>query len=187
MPLVVSEFTDTLRSASRVWRSLMIYKTLPTCFKSSRIWYTETGSRNRIALNCLKILVLKGLKGYRHAATFPYKCRNSGTASLLFNTSSKFNNYVTRINHLRNTVCDAVEFEHRVKAWVRLLTSVYQTKDVTPYIHSFANNTWTSMFLNSLFFQDLLSHAISISWCLCPHTSETESSCTGHWETAHKL
>ena len=40
------------------------------------------------------------------------------------------------INRLGETECDAVEFDHCAKAWVRLFTSVYQTKDVTPYIHA---------------------------------------------------
>ena len=34
--------------------------------------------------------------------------------------------------------CDATDFEQSIKAWVKLFTSVYQTKDVTPYMHVFA-------------------------------------------------
>ena len=42
------------------------------------------------------------------------------------------------INKLKKPDCDSEEFEERAKAWVRLFTSLYQTKDVTPYIHAFA-------------------------------------------------
>ena len=34
--------------------------------------------------------------------------------------------------------CDATDFEQFTKAWVKLFTSVYQTKDVSPYMHAFA-------------------------------------------------
>ena len=34
--------------------------------------------------------------------------------------------------------CNAIEFGHRSKAWVEVFTSLYQTKDVTPYMHAFA-------------------------------------------------
>lgn len=34
--------------------------------------------------------------------------------------------------------CNAIEIESQAKAWVRLFTSVYQTKDVTPYMHALA-------------------------------------------------
>ena len=33
---------------------------------------------------------------------------------------------------------DIDEFERSVKSWVKKFTSLYQTKDVTPYIHAFA-------------------------------------------------
>ena len=42
------------------------------------------------------------------------------------------------INKLKKPDCDPEELEERAKAWVRLFISVYQTKDVTPYIHAFA-------------------------------------------------
>ena len=42
------------------------------------------------------------------------------------------------INYLNEPECNSVEFNCRAKTWVRLLTSLYQSKDVTPYIHAFA-------------------------------------------------
>lgn len=36
------------------------------------------------------------------------------------------------------TECDAANFECRAKAWVRLFTTTYQSKDATPYIHAFS-------------------------------------------------
>lgn len=34
--------------------------------------------------------------------------------------------------------CNAVKIEQEAKAWVRLFTTIYQTKDVTPYMHALA-------------------------------------------------
>lgn len=34
--------------------------------------------------------------------------------------------------------CSSEEFGHRAKSWVKLFNSLYQTKDVTPYMHAFA-------------------------------------------------
>ena len=44
------------------------------------------------------------------------------------------------INCLGKTECDAVDFEGRARDWIRLFTSIYQTKDVTPYMHAFAQH-----------------------------------------------
>jgi ubiquinone/menaquinone biosynthesis C-methylase UbiE len=42
------------------------------------------------------------------------------------------------VNMLGKSECDATAFDLRAKTWVRLFTSVYQSKDVTPYMHAFA-------------------------------------------------
>ena len=42
------------------------------------------------------------------------------------------------INYLNEPECNSVEFDCRTKTWVRLFTSLYQSKDVTPYMHAFA-------------------------------------------------
>jgi len=42
------------------------------------------------------------------------------------------------INKLKKPDCDPEELEESARAWVRLFISLYQTKDVTPYIHAFA-------------------------------------------------
>ena len=39
---------------------------------------------------------------------------------------------------LGKSECDATAFDLRAKTWVRLFTTVYQSKDVTPYMHAFA-------------------------------------------------
>ena len=44
------------------------------------------------------------------------------------------------IRSLSRSDCDADNFEISSKNWVRLFISVYQTKDVTPYIHAFAQH-----------------------------------------------
>lgn len=44
------------------------------------------------------------------------------------------------IRSLSKSKCDADEFQKLSKEWVLLLTSVYQSKDVTPYIHAFAQH-----------------------------------------------
>lgn len=41
------------------------------------------------------------------------------------------------MNFLSKTECDATEFDQRSKNWVRLFVSIYQSKDVIPYIHCF--------------------------------------------------
>lgn len=50
------------------------------------------------------------------------------------------------INYLNEPDCVAAQFDCRAKAWVCLFTSLYQTKDVTPYIHAFAMHV--SQFVN---------------------------------------
>ena len=40
----------------------------------------------------------------------------------------------------------ATDFEHCSKAWVEAFTSIYQTKDVTPYMHAFSMHV--SEFIN---------------------------------------
>ena len=42
------------------------------------------------------------------------------------------------VNMLGKNECDATAFDLRAKTWVRLFTTVYQSKDVTPYMHAFA-------------------------------------------------
>ena len=44
------------------------------------------------------------------------------------------------IRSLSKSECDADDFEKHSKEWVQLFTSVYQSKDVTPYIHAFAQH-----------------------------------------------
>ena len=39
---------------------------------------------------------------------------------------------------LGKTACDAADFDRRAKAWVKSFTAIYQSKDVTPYIHAFS-------------------------------------------------
>ena len=34
--------------------------------------------------------------------------------------------------------CDADELSRKIKLWVKLFTTTYQSKDVTPYIHAFS-------------------------------------------------
>ena len=41
------------------------------------------------------------------------------------------------ISILGKSECDVDEFQERAKEWVKLFTSLYQTKDVTPYMHAF--------------------------------------------------
>ena len=38
---------------------------------------------------------------------------------------------------LGKSECDVDEFQERANEWVKLFTSLYQTKDVTPYMHAF--------------------------------------------------
>ena len=38
---------------------------------------------------------------------------------------------------LNSNECDADDFQRRSKEWINLFVSLYQTKDVTPYMHSF--------------------------------------------------
>ena len=45
--------------------------------------------------------------------------------------------FYSLINFLSQTECDATEFDRCSKSWVRLFVSIYQSKDVTPYIHCF--------------------------------------------------
>ena len=42
------------------------------------------------------------------------------------------------INYLNEPECNSVEFDCCAKTWVRLFTSFYQSKDVTPFMHAFA-------------------------------------------------
>ena len=42
------------------------------------------------------------------------------------------------INYLNEPECNSVEFDCRAKTWVHRFTSLYQSKDVTPYMHTFA-------------------------------------------------
>ncbi len=44
------------------------------------------------------------------------------------------------IQLLGESECVASDFEDRAKAWVRDFTSLYQSKDVTPYMHAFAQH-----------------------------------------------
>jgi len=41
--------------------------------------------------------------------------------------------------HISFKNCDAAYIDKEVKDWVKLFTSIYQTKDVTPYIHCFCS------------------------------------------------
>ena len=41
-------------------------------------------------------------------------------------------------NYLNEPECNSVEFDCRTKTWVHLFISLYQSKDVTPYMHAFA-------------------------------------------------
>lgn len=52
------------------------------------------------------------------------------------------------VNILGKYECDAVDFERRAKAWVRLFTTLYQSKDVTPYMHAFAMHVSEFLRLN---------------------------------------
>ena len=47
-------------------------------------------------------------------------------------------NFFELMTTIRNANCDINEFESKVKSWVELITSVYQSKDVKPYMHAFA-------------------------------------------------
>ena len=44
-------------------------------------------------------------------------------------------NFFIIINSLSKKNCDPVEFDQQAKEWVNLFTSIYQKKDVTPYMH----------------------------------------------------
>ena len=44
------------------------------------------------------------------------------------------------IRYLSQSECDADYFEKNSKEWVRFFTTIYQSKDVTPYIHCFAQH-----------------------------------------------
>jgi len=43
---------------------------------------------------------------------------------------------------------DVVEFERRARAWVELYAATYQTKNVTPYMHIYANHVAESIKIN---------------------------------------
>ena len=47
-------------------------------------------------------------------------------------------NFYHLVKYLSKTECNSVYFDKEAKDWVNLFTSIYQTKDVTPYIHCFA-------------------------------------------------
>ncbi len=50
-----------------------------------------------------------------------------------------WNDFFKLMASLGHSSChNAVDFEQSAKAWVKLFTSVYQSKDVTPYMHAFA-------------------------------------------------
>ena len=44
------------------------------------------------------------------------------------------------VQDINKETCDADDLCRKIKLWVTLYLSVYQTKDVTPYIHSFLNH-----------------------------------------------
>ena len=46
--------------------------------------------------------------------------------------------FYTIIQELNKKDCDSTKFEADAKGWVILFTSIYQRKDVTPYMHAFA-------------------------------------------------
>ena len=46
-----------------------------------------------------------------------------------------WNDLFSIVNSLSQKNCNSVEFDQRAKAWINLFTSVYQSKDVTPYMH----------------------------------------------------
>ena len=41
------------------------------------------------------------------------------------------------ISEINKEECDAEKISRETKSWVALFTSTYQSKDVTPYIHTF--------------------------------------------------
>lgn len=49
-----------------------------------------------------------------------------------------WNDFFEIIKIIGKTECDVKDFEFRSKAWIRLFTTIYQTKDVTPYMHALA-------------------------------------------------
>lgn len=79
--------------------------------------------------------------------TGPEKIRlfNNATITSLFPSMKKkekiqqlWTDFFQLINDLSKLNCDADQFGFKAKAWVRLFISIYQTKDVTPYMHIFA-------------------------------------------------
>ena len=46
-----------------------------------------------------------------------------------------WNDLFSIVNSLSQRNCNSVEFDQCAKAWINLFTSVYQSKDVTPYMH----------------------------------------------------
>jgi len=48
--------------------------------------------------------------------------------------------FLSLVQDINKETCDADDLRRKIKLWVTLYLSVYQTKDVTPYIHSFLNH-----------------------------------------------
>ena len=70
------------------------------------------------------------------------------------------------IKYLNESECDHVEFDSRAKLWVDLFTSLYQSKDVTPYMHAFAMHVSQFMDLHgniTMFTQQGLEKLLYIS------------------------
>ena len=44
------------------------------------------------------------------------------------------------VQDINKEMCDADELSRKIKLWVNLFLCVYQTKDVTPYIHALLNH-----------------------------------------------
>lgn len=47
-----------------------------------------------------------------------------------------WSNFFHLTEELGKVDCNAVEIERQAKEWIRLFTTIYQTKDVTPYMHA---------------------------------------------------
>ena len=49
-----------------------------------------------------------------------------------------WNDFYKLTNHLSQIECDPDDFAKNAKDWVNMFTSIYQKKDVTPYMHALA-------------------------------------------------
>ncbi len=95
-------------------------------------WFTDKETKKLTWRDLTGPEKLRLFNGINIPAAFP-DLQNKETLQKLWNDFFKL---MASLGH--SNCHNAVDFEQSAKAWVKLFTSVYQSKDVTPYMHAFA-------------------------------------------------